>query len=85
MVTNALSRKQEDLATAREKIQTNQKGRIINPAAILKIPAIPAAPYHNNMAVIYLNKTATTYPNKTLNLSELKKPAGSLNLASREF
>ena len=68
MIINALSRKQEDLATAREKIQANRKGRIINQAAITKIPV--------TVTVIYTNKTAVIYLNKTPNLLELENPRG---------
>ena len=60
----------------RKKIQTNQEGRVTNPAAITKIPIILAIIYPNNVAVIYLNETAVTYLNKTTNLSELENPRG---------
>ena len=76
MVMNTLFKKQEDLATAREKIQANEEGLIINPAIITKILIAPAALYFNNVAAVYPHKTAVIYFNKTPNLSELKNPQG---------
>ena len=68
VVTDTLFKKWKDLVTAHEKIQASQEGRIINPAAIVKIPVNLATPYFNNVAVIYLNKTP--------NLSELESLRG---------
>ena len=71
MIANTLSRKQENLATAREKIQASRKNRIINPAAIAKILA---ATYPDEMAITYPDKMVIIYLDETLKLSELKNP-----------
>ena len=52
----------------RKKIQASQEGRVINPITIIKIPITPAAPYLNNVTIIYLDKTP--------NLLELENPRG---------
>ena len=84
MITDALFRKQEDLATTRKKIQTSREGRVIDPAAIAKTPATPAVPYPDktaatypdDVAATYPDETAATYPDKAANLSELKNQRG---------
>ena len=47
-MANALSRKQEDLITAREKIRASREGRIIDPAVIAITPLTTAAINSNN-------------------------------------
>ena len=66
VVADALSRKQEDLTTAREKILASREGRKINPAAIIKALLDPPATYPA--------ETAVTYPDQPPHLLELENP-----------
>ena len=61
-MANILSRKQENLITAREKIRASREGRIINPAVIAKTPLTAAAIDSNNN------------PNNTPDSPELENP-----------
>ena len=47
-MADTLSRKQENLITARKKIRASREGRIINPAIITKTPLTAAAIDSNN-------------------------------------
>ena len=82
VVADALSRKQEDLATAREKIQASREGRVIDPAAITRPSPEVAATYPDKSDTTYPKESSATYPDGltatypdfATNLSELKNP-----------
>ena len=61
-MADTLSRKQENLITAREKIRASWEGCIINPAVIIKTPLTAVAINSNNN------------PDNTPDLPELKNP-----------
>ena len=83
MIIDAFSKKQEDLATVREKIQASREGQVINPAVIAKTPATPAVSYPDKTAATYPDDVAATYPDEMANLSELENQRGTFKWTGR--